>query len=397
MCLKALATVAALAVMIGAIVPLWAGEPLAASAATEQIATSPEPGDPQQDLPNSKSESKDPASSDRQKSAPVKQPASVPIPGRKLPTIMPGYETREIDGFLVLFSKRAIEESIKAGGKPFDAIVSEFHGLNDVLPGNVLKVLRGVRIWIEWDERAEKNPKVVARYWHNRIWAPDAGEPWKTDAVEVLSLKRLTRVKSLPTNGVQLVLLHELAHVVHVLFLPGGCDNPAVTLAYKQAKERGLYKDVKDAYGRLGPAYALTNELEYFAELSCAYLDRCYYFPFDCDDLKDYDRPGYDLVKSVWSPPGFTPRKHNSEKAHGIGKPTTSIVKKAEAKVMDPAARAKQDERTAATLLRLAKEFLGMKEKRAVGIRRLDDIVRKYPDSKAAKEAQALKQELPDK
>jgi hypothetical protein len=357
MCLKHLNIVAAFAVIVGAIGPLGAGEP----------------------------------------SPSVNQSASVPIPGRKLPTVMPGYETREIDGFVLLFSKRAIEESIKDGGRPFDALVSEFNGLNQVLPASILKILRGVRIWIEWDTVDPKKPKTVARYWHNRIWAPDAGEPWKTDAVEVLSLKKLTREKRLPTNGVQLILLHELAHVVHALFLPGGCDNPAVSLAYKQAKERGLYEKVKGPFGQLGPAYALTNEREYFAELSCAYLDRCYYFPFDCDDLKDYDRAGYDLVKSVWTPPGFTPRKHASAKLatrNRIGKPASSIVQRPEATTIDLAAKAEQSEKTAATLLRLAKEFLEIKEKRDVAIRRLDDIIRDYSDTKAAKEAQALKQEL---
>ena len=62
-------------------------------------------------------------------------------------------------------------------------------------------------------------------------------------------------------------------------------------------------------------AYAATNEYEQFAELSCAYLDRCDYFPYDRDGLREYDSVGYELMKKVWDEPGQqTPKKTGRSK-----------------------------------------------------------------------------------
>lgn len=47
-------------------------------------------------------------------------------------------------------------------------------------------------------------------------------------------------------------------------------------------------------------AYALTNELEYFAELSEAYLGRNDFYPYVRKDLEKYDPKGYELMKNTW-------------------------------------------------------------------------------------------------
>jgi hypothetical protein len=39
---------------------------------------------------------------------------------------------------------------------------------------------------------------------------------------------------------------------------------------------------------------------DYFTELSCAYLDRSSCFPFNREDLKNYDDVGYDLMVKTW-------------------------------------------------------------------------------------------------
>jgi hypothetical protein len=46
--------------------------------------------------------------------------------------------------------------------------------------------------------------------------------------------------------------------------------------------------------------YAATNDHEYFAELTCCYMDKLHYFPFTRDDLKTHDPNGYKLMEAVW-------------------------------------------------------------------------------------------------
>jgi hypothetical protein len=222
-------------------------------------------------------------------------------PGKLLKEIVPGYETREIDGFKMLLSTLAIKEGRRDGGKAFNALVTEFDGLVEVLPPKVLVPLRRVLVWIEWDNVDRSNPRVLAKYYGGSIWTLDGHDHHlKSYAIEVLSLKNLAFQKSLSADRSHLVLLHEMAHAVHHVFVPNGFDNPGVIFAYNQAMDRRLYDRVQTAGGGIDRAYAATNQVEYFAELTCAYLDRCNYFPFDRKDLKEHDPTGYQLMEGLW-------------------------------------------------------------------------------------------------
>jgi len=70
-------------------------------------------------------------------------------------------------------------------------------------------------------------------------------------------------------------LLHKLTHAHHHKFLQGGFDNAEVLECYERAVEKGLYEKVcvHDMHGTEEcRAYACTNRMEYFAELSAAFL-----------------------------------------------------------------------------------------------------------------------------
>src|SRR5438309_816319 len=104
-----------------------------------------------------------------------------------------------------------------------------------------------------------------------------AGNPVKANAVTILSLRSLAGEHQPGTDSGRCVTLHELAHAFHYHVV--GDKNPIVLAAYKQAMERKLYD----------PAlYAATNEHEYFAELSVAYLKKLDYFPRTRQDLKKH-------------------------------------------------------------------------------------------------------------
>jgi hypothetical protein len=205
----------------------------------------------------------------------------------------------------MLLSTQAVKEGLKDRGKPFAALVTEFNGLVNVLPPKVLKPLRKVWIWIEWDNVDRSSQNVLAKYYGGgAIWRLDDTEQLlKANGVELLSLRNLTREKQLSVDRTRLVLLHELAHAVQHVFLQDGFSNRVVGFAYKQAMDRRLYDRVQTARGGVSRAYAATNAAEYFAELTCAYLDRCSYYPFMRDELKEHDPTGYQLMETVWGKP----------------------------------------------------------------------------------------------
>src|SRR5439155_14741790 len=94
-------------------------------------------------------------------------------------------------------------------------------------------------------------------------------------------------------------LVHELGHAHHKENWPE--DQPDIMEAWKNAVDKKLYVNVKEDTGKTIPkAYALTNQLEYFAELTAIYFARCNYAPFNRTELKKYDPVGYTMIQKMW-------------------------------------------------------------------------------------------------
>ena len=97
------------------------------------------------------------------------------------------------------------------------------------------------------------------------------------------------------------VILHELAHAYHDQVL--GFDDPRVREefdVYKKSEhgEKALLYD-----GRRVKHYALTNPMEFFAEMTEAYFGSNDFFPFNRGELKESEPAIFDLMKRVWDAP----------------------------------------------------------------------------------------------
>ena len=118
--------------------------------------------------------------------------------------------------------------------------------------------------------------------------------------------------ENVPLWGLGGVMVHEFSHAYHHRMLQDGYDNQEIYECYKAAMKEKLYACVK-VHGRQGPtakAYACTNEMEYWAELSTAFLggigpdyaDKEYnkWFPFNRQQLKEHDPRAYSLLSRLW-------------------------------------------------------------------------------------------------
>jgi hypothetical protein len=95
------------------------------------------------------------------------------------------------------------------------------------------------------------------------------------------------------------VLVHEFAHAYQLEQWPE--NQPDILRAWDNAMKNNLYRNVTNREGKSIPkAYALVNQLEYFAELSCMYFFQCDYQPFDRKELKSYDPQGYAMIREMW-------------------------------------------------------------------------------------------------
>ncbi|MDA1106764.1 MAG: amidase family protein, partial [Planctomycetota bacterium] len=95
-------------------------------------------------------------------------------------------------------------------------------------------------------------------------------------------------------------MLHELSHAYHFGRL--GEDSTEVRAAFDHAMAQGLYQSIPSRRDPsvMAPAYAATNEKEYFAELTEAYFGHNDYFPHDRAELREYDPIGCAMVADAW-------------------------------------------------------------------------------------------------
>jgi Mlc titration factor MtfA (ptsG expression regulator) len=119
------------------------------------------------------------------------------------------------------------------------------------------------------------------------------------------------------------MVLHELAHGYHDRFIERGYRNASIRRALTQAREAGLYEEVQHISGRMRRHYAATNPMEYFAEGTEAYFGKNDFFPFDREELREYDPGLYRLLEELWEvkaadePLGNTTK--NAEEAEEAG------------------------------------------------------------------------------
>jgi hypothetical protein len=242
-----------------------------------------------------------------QAQAPTKEPSKEKSRPIALPNI-PGYKKHTIQGFTLLIQDAVYEnnDDPKWRRKPIDVLDLELGTIVRSLPDKPVKVLQRLLVWIEWEDTSDPDLEkgVLAKYYgvsgSLAMWSLGKGKhPLKANNIEVISMKSLTREHQPGVKLERCVLLHEMAHAVHHQIL--GFNNVNVRTVYRQAMSRKLYDEAKDVYGNIRkPPYAARNEHEYFAELTCAYLDKLHYYPFNPDDLKKHDLQGYRLMERTW-------------------------------------------------------------------------------------------------
>eukprot|EP00571_Detonula_confervacea_P004929 CAMPEP_0172319926 /NCGR_PEP_ID=MMETSP1058-20130122/39045_1 /TAXON_ID=83371 /ORGANISM="Detonula confervacea, Strain CCMP 353" /LENGTH=806 /DNA_ID=CAMNT_0013035071 /DNA_START=27 /DNA_END=2447 /DNA_ORIENTATION=- len=106
------------------------------------------------------------------------------------------------------------------------------------------------------------------------------------------------------------LMLHELSHAWHCLHIENGYDNEEILNVYNKAMEDGLYDCVR-VHGRQGPsrckAYACQDQMEYFAELSVAFLggleegrEHNKWYPFNRAQVREHDPRAFDMLCRMW-------------------------------------------------------------------------------------------------
>lgn len=147
-------------------------------------------------------------------------------------------------------------------------------------------------------------------YHPGKDWLVRMGcHPAKAQCIELYDSKNYQKDHQLWGTGG--VMLHELSHAYHHQCLPDGYQNKEILACYQRAMRDKLYEQVQ-VHGPQGPtarAYACQDAMEYWAELSTAFLGGIHrnereeynkWYPFTRRQVQEHDPRAFTLLSSLW-------------------------------------------------------------------------------------------------
>ncbi len=174
--------------------------------------------------------------------------------------------------------------------------------IENVIPKQQVAFLKTIPIWVSDEPTYPLRPgeNGAIPFHRSEEWLRDHGlNPHMAPGVHFINPHPIMYEHKMFESAPE-TMLHELAHAYHNLKL--GLDQTDIRRAYDGAMARGLYQDVpsRSDPGKLVKAFAATNHEEYFAEITEAYFGQNDWFPYNRQELFEYDPKGYKVVERVW-------------------------------------------------------------------------------------------------
>lgn len=206
------------------------------------------------------------------------------------------YDEIEIEGWKVHVEIALEREKPKLWRAAKEELTVQLVNIERVMPDEPLAKLRSIPVWVHTNDI-----QTTCMAFHPAAEYLEAHhmDPQMAHGVEIGNAKNFVSW----TYEQPWMVLHELSHGYHFLFVPNGYDNAVVKAAYDAAMAAHRYDRVRHWDGRMVKAYATTNPMEYFAETTEAYFGTNDFYPFVRGELIQADPDGYALMKKVWGAP----------------------------------------------------------------------------------------------
>tara|TARA_B100001059_G_scaffold13590_2_gene10950 strand:- start:1943 stop:2692 length:750 start_codon:yes stop_codon:yes gene_type:complete len=200
------------------------------------------------------------------------------------------YHRLEIHGWPVLVNP-SLDDHPVLRKDTIDLLSDQLYRTTRKVPQPALDRIRKIEIWVELDM-----PKTACMCYHvSRDWLiPNGYNPDKEGAVEVGDARAFLEW----TKGQPWMVLHELSHGYHDQVF--GYDDPSIIAAWQNKVDAGDYEEVLHISGVPRKHYALTNQMEYFAETTESYFGCNDFHPFVKGELMAIDPAGYELMRKTW-------------------------------------------------------------------------------------------------
>lgn len=195
-----------------------------------------------------------------------------------------------LQGFKVLVnSEIAVKPDTQAA---LNLLSNKLEEIARIVNPKQLSALKQVPIWVEYRRMSDG----AVWYHRSKDWLVSQGYP--ADLAKSVEIKNINNFIDWQRSDQPLMVLHELAHSYQDLHLSAMQDK--ITAAYKSTLASGKYESVSYIRGGKQRAYAMNDDFEYFAELTEAYFGKNDYYPFNRQDLKEFDPAGYQIMQDAW-------------------------------------------------------------------------------------------------
>ena len=215
-------------------------------------------------------------------------------PDRSAPAKPTSHTIRQIEGWTVHVDDRLLTRPHRAlGERATRLLANQLYYIAMVVPADKVERLRKVPIWLDLTHGALTRPQ----YHPSENWLRENGyDPALARCVHIPDANYFAASRFQYEQPC--AVLHELAHAYHDQVL--GFDNPQIEAAWHRFVEGGRYKSVLSISGKMRPHYALTDQKEFFAEMTETYFGHNDFYPFNAAELKGDEPELFALLKQIW-------------------------------------------------------------------------------------------------
>ena len=228
-------------------------------------------------------------------------------PGLK-PGVPTAHTNRMIEGWTVRVDDRLLKgEGEARGERALKLLTARLVAITTVVPEKALAGLRAVKIELDLDYPGLE----FMQYHPDADWLKEQG--YSEDLAKCVHIPNVEDFLSPYENHrMPWVVLHELTHGYHDQVL--GYDEPRIKAAWKRLRDSGKYKSVLTNRWGMHEHYALTNPMEFFAEMTESYFGSNDFYPVVAGELQQAEPEVFALMAEIWGPlPQPKPHKSKDE------------------------------------------------------------------------------------
>ena len=206
------------------------------------------------------------------------------------------HTTRNIEGWNVRVDDRLLKgEAAAKGEQALKLLTARLVAITVVVPEKSLAKLRAITIELDLNYGGLN----AMQYHPDADWLKSEG--YSEKLAKCVHIPDVDDFLSPSENHrMPWVVLHELAHGFHDQTI--GFEDPRVLAVWKKFCDSGKYKSVLTSKGAMREHYGLTDQKEFFAEMTEAYFGSNDFYPFVTGELKQAEPETFKVLEEIWGP-----------------------------------------------------------------------------------------------